>query len=222
MLAFVAAIITVAGRGAGRTWWLVAAGFGVFAIADAIYLYEVAIDGYRENTILDAGWPLAFLLLAVRRLAARTAPRRPPPARRGHAGPARGAGVVAIGILVLDHYARQNDLAVWLASAALGVIVVRFALTFRENLRMLQASEADATTDALTGLANRRALAEDLTPRRGPAASSRCSISTASSPTTTRSGTPPATRCSSASGATSSPRSATRAAPTGWAATSSA
>jgi diguanylate cyclase len=38
LLAFVAAVITVAGRGAGRTWWLVAAGFGVFAIADAIYL----------------------------------------------------------------------------------------------------------------------------------------------------------------------------------------
>ena len=168
LLAFVAAIITVAGRGAGRTWWLVAAGFGVFAIADAIYLYEVAIDGYRENTILDAGWPLAFLLLAV----AAWQPARRLDARRlrgaGMLALPTGAGVVAIGILVTDHYARQNDLAVWLASAALGVIVVRFALTFRENLRMLQASEADATTDALTGLANRRALTEDLTTAEGP------------------------------------------------------
>ena len=117
-------------------------GFGVFAIADAIYLYEVAIDGYRENTILDAGWPAVFLLLAF----AAWQPARRLDARRlrgaGMLALPTGAGVVAIGILVTDHYARQNDLAVWLASAALGVIVVRFALTFRENLRMLQASEA--------------------------------------------------------------------------------
>ena len=50
----------------------------------------------------------------------------------------------------------------WLASAALLVGVARFVLTFRANLRMLQRSEREATTDALTGLGNRRALSLDL------------------------------------------------------------
>ena len=39
---------------------------------------------------------------------------------------------------------------------------MRFALTFRENLRTLGLSESEAATDALTGLGNRRALIADL------------------------------------------------------------
>jgi two-component system, cell cycle response regulator len=168
LVAFVTAVIAVTGRRAGRTWWLVAAGFAVFAVADTIYLYEVAVGSYRDNELLDAGWPTAFVLLA---LAAWQ------PARRVDARRLRGAGmlalpaiagVVSIGVLVVDHYAHQNDAAVWLASAALGVIVFRFGVTFRENLHMLRASEEDATTDALTGLANRRALAEDLATAERP------------------------------------------------------
>jgi two-component system, cell cycle response regulator len=162
LLAFVTAVITVTGRKAGMTWWLVAAGFGVFAVADTVYLYEVALGTYRENTLLDAGWPTAFMLLAF----AAWQPARRLNARRLHGAgmlalPAL-SGVTSIGILVVDHYSHQNDAAVWLASAALCVIVVRFGVTFRENLRMLDASESEATTDALTGLANRRALGEDL------------------------------------------------------------
>ncbi len=162
LLAFVAGIITVAGSRGGRTWWLVAVGFAVFAISDGTYLYEVAVGGYREYTLLDAGWPIAFTVLSF----AAWQPRRSLDARRLRGArmlalPA-GAALLSIGLLVYDHYARQNPLAVWLASASLGVIVLRFGLTFRENLNMLRTSECEATTDALTGLGNRRALAEDL------------------------------------------------------------
>ena len=73
-----------------------------------------------------------------------------------------GATLAALGLLLVDHYTRTNELAVWLASAALLVGVGRFVLTFRANLRMLQRSEREATTDALTGLGNRRALTLDL------------------------------------------------------------
>ena len=168
MLAFAVAVLTVMGRRAGRTWWLVAAGFAVFAIVDAIYLYEVARGTYREWTLLDSGWPAMFLLVAF----AAWQPARPIDGRRlrspGMLALPAGAALLAIGILVLDHYTRQNPLAVWLASAALALVVVRFGLTLRENLRMLRASEQEAATDALTGLANRRALAEDLASAEGP------------------------------------------------------
>src|SRR3954452_23572268 len=49
-----------------------------------------------------------------------------------------------------------------MASASVLAVVSRFGLTFRANLRMLHASEDEATTDALTGLGNRRALQRDL------------------------------------------------------------
>ena len=42
-------------------------------------------------------------------------------------------------------------------------VVVRLALTFRENLQLLEGTRRQALTDALTGLANRRKLMDDLT-----------------------------------------------------------
>ena len=66
----------------------------------------------------------------------------------------------------------------------------------------LRSSRAEAATDKLTGLPNRRALIDDLdraVARGARRTRSRSSTSTASRSTTTRSATPPATRCCSAS-----------------------
>jgi two-component system, cell cycle response regulator len=162
MLAFVFAVMTVTGWRAGRTWAVVALGFVVFAVGDTIYLYQAAVGTYVEYTLLDSAWPASFTILAF-------AAWQPP--RRLDAGRLRGWGmlvvptvlaIVALGMLVVDHYARVNGLALWLAAATGLAVVARFALTFRENLRMLRESEFEATTDALTGLGNRRALMRDL------------------------------------------------------------
>src|SRR3954451_1981043 len=57
LLAFVVAVITVTGRRPGRTWVLMALGFGLFAVIDTIYLYQTALGTYVEDELLDAGWP---------------------------------------------------------------------------------------------------------------------------------------------------------------------
>ena len=49
-----------------------------------------------------------------------------------------------------------------LAAASLLAVMVRSMLTFRDNVAMLRASRVEASTDALTGLGNRRALAREL------------------------------------------------------------
>jgi diguanylate cyclase (GGDEF)-like protein len=162
LLAFVFAVMTVTGWRAGRTWGVLALGFAVFAVGDTIYLYQAALGTYVEYRVLDVVWPASYVLIAFAAWQ---------PATRLDAGRLRGWGMlvvpgtlalVSLGILVIDHYARINGLALWLASATGLAVVARFAYTFRENLRMLRASEAEATTDPLTGLGNRRALMRDL------------------------------------------------------------
>ena len=98
----------------------------------------------------------------------------------------------------------------------------------RERADAAARDAADAFTDALTGLGNRRRLMRR--PRAGiraqrapaPARRSRSSTSTASSATTTASATAPAMRCCEGSAGASRRRSAITARPTASAATSSA
>ena len=72
------------------------------------------------------------------------------------------AGLIAIGVLVYDHYHRLNSFALALAVATLVVILVRTRMTFRENGRMLERIHRQAITDSLTRLGNRRSLVTDL------------------------------------------------------------
>jgi diguanylate cyclase (GGDEF)-like protein len=164
LLAFVVAVMVVTGRKAGATWWLLGLAFATWTVADLIYLYQTAKGTYQDFTPLDTAWPAAYVLiaLATTRPAVRLDTRQ---LRGGMLVVPAACTLVALGLLVADHYVRLNATAMWLASAAVLAAVVRFALTFRENLRTLGVSEQDAATDALTGLGNRRALMRDLEER---------------------------------------------------------
>ena len=70
--------------------------------------------------------------------------------------------LLAIGVLVYDHFAQLSVLAVALAAATLLAVIARLALTFRDNRRLYELTRAEATTDALTELGNRRKLLSDL------------------------------------------------------------
>ena len=88
MLAFVIVVMTVTGRRGGSTWVLLALAFAVWAVADSLYLYQTASGTYQEFTLLDTGWPAAYVLIAF--AAWRPARRaRRAPAAREHAGAPR-------------------------------------------------------------------------------------------------------------------------------------
>ena len=161
LLALVVALITITGwRGAGAWRWI-AASLVVFAVADSVYLIQVAIGSYAPGDLVDLGWPTAAILIAV---AAWTPERAIDdiPERPQILVPAI-AGFAALGLLVFDHFVRTNLLALTLVTASILLILVRLYLTVRENARMLEASRREAATDALTGLGNRRQLSADLT-----------------------------------------------------------
>jgi diguanylate cyclase (GGDEF)-like protein len=71
-------------------------------------------------------------------------------------------GLAAVGVLAYDHFSRLNGLTVALSAVALLLVLVRTALVFTENQRVLARSRREALTDPLTGLGNRRSLMSDL------------------------------------------------------------
>ncbi len=157
-------VVTVFGLNGWRpdpVWLVLGGGLALTAVADGLYLVQSATDTYVEGTLLDVAWPVSALLVAV----AAWQPARKRIAIRDWliiAVPV-GCGLVSVELLVYDHFERSVNLAaVSLAAWALLLALARMALAFLENQRTLSQSHAEARTDSLTGLRNRRSLLADL------------------------------------------------------------
>ena len=162
LLSAVFGVFSLTGWRPGPRWLLLGLGALSTTIADAVYLFQSAAGTYVEGTWIDILWPLAMLLVASAAWARDESRKGLDVEGRPLLAVPAVCALVATGILVYDHFARLNLLAVALATATLGLVVVRLALTFRENRRLFELTREEATTDALTGLANRRQLLADL------------------------------------------------------------
>ena len=137
-----------------RTWVLLAASVLAFWIADSVYVVADATGTYTQNDWYNALWYWAPVLAAL----AGWLPRRVSvsvPGRvsaRGIVMPVAFASV-AIAILVWSSFDRVGVIAIVLATGSLSVVMGRLVLTWRENARLLRASQDEALADALTGLA---------------------------------------------------------------------
>jgi two-component system cell cycle response regulator len=157
-------VVTVFGLNGWRpdpVWLLIGGGLALTAVADGLYLVQSATDQYVQGGLLDVAWPASALLVAV---AAWQPSRRHITIRDWLiiAVPAT-CGLVAVQLLVFDHFERDvNDAGVSFAAWALLLALARMALAFLENQRSLTTSHAEARTDSLTGLRNRRCLLADL------------------------------------------------------------
>ncbi|MGH3064720.1 MAG: bifunctional diguanylate cyclase/phosphohydrolase [Gaiellaceae bacterium] len=145
----------------GRRWLLLGLGAFATAIADSVYLFQSANGTYMDGTWLDILWPASMLLIGSAAWAHDQRTRLEVEGRPLLAVPIACA-LLATGILVYDHFRTVNLLAVVLASAVLLLVIVRLGLTFRENRKLYLLTRHEATTDALTGLGNRRKLLLDL------------------------------------------------------------
>jgi diguanylate cyclase (GGDEF)-like protein len=146
-----------------RTWMLLAIGISTFWLADSLYLVRTAEGTFVSGGPIDTGWWAGMFLIAL-------AAWQPPPPRvsRPAEGGVRliavplGFGLAGLALLVYGSIADLNLLAVGLSAASLLAVMVRLILTFRQNVAMLRASRAEALTDHLTELGNRRALGRRL------------------------------------------------------------
>jgi two-component system, cell cycle response regulator len=160
LLGLVVAIFGLNGWRLDPIWLLLGGGLALSAVADGIYLVQTARDTYVEGTLLDAAWPWSVFLVG---LAAWARPRDRLAIRDWvvMAVPL-GCGVLAVQLLVYDHFERSNPVSVSLAAWALLLALARMTLSFLENQQTLSKSHHEARTDALTGLPNRRSLMADL------------------------------------------------------------
>ena len=162
MLALVIGVLAASGWQLTRRWAGLALGLAVFAVADTLYVFMIAEGTYEAGTLIDSGWVLASTITAL----AAWQPERAAATRfvRGWSAFVFPAvfGMIGLATLVYDHFHRVHLLALVLSSACVAAVIVRMMLIFRENLDMLRVSRIEATTDALTGLGNRRKLLADL------------------------------------------------------------
>lgn len=147
---------------AERTWLLITLALLLFATADVVYL-SVGGQSTTALSLASVGWPLAFLLLATASWLPTTesAGAAAPSGRRRIVVPVLMA-VTGTVLLAVGSFIHIGPVAVGLGIACLAAVLARLVITFDQNTRMLEASEEEALTDALTGLANRRALMADL------------------------------------------------------------
>jgi two-component system, cell cycle response regulator len=161
LLGLLAGALTTSRWGARGAWPLIAGALILFGASDVIYL-SVAGQSTEALNLASIGWPLAFLLLAAAAwLPQTTVEAAKARTRRSIVLPIVLAATVVC-LLAIGNLAPIGAVAVGLGVASLLAVLARLAVTFALNTRMLASSERDATTDALTALANRRSLLADL------------------------------------------------------------
>ena len=144
LFSLVVGVLILTGRRNSGTWIVLALGFAIFALTDAVYGYQNAANTYVENTILDAGWPAAFALLAA---AAWQRPSRVPTSRLEGWQSAVLPGVFGLAGLSVLIYAGEHHVytvAVALAAASIVAVIARMALLVAQrmhDLAVLGASE---------------------------------------------------------------------------------
>jgi diguanylate cyclase (GGDEF)-like protein len=161
LLGLTVAVLVLHGRRGGRAWALLAAGFGLFAFADSLYLARLAADTYTAGTVLDSLWVIALVIMALASWQPLEKPGNVDPGHLGVLMPPLLFAVAALGLLVYAGVAHVSPVAVALAGTAVLAAMARAALTVRE-IRGFHEARRQAATDELTGLPNRREFGSQL------------------------------------------------------------
>jgi diguanylate cyclase (GGDEF)-like protein len=156
-------------------WLLVAAGCALNAVGDTFNLFQLSSEPSHLGSIVDGiAWPGALLLMSA---AVWVRPPRPDllsyQPTPGFLLPALGA-CSALAVLLVGSLRQLDHVAVALAATTLVVAGVRLALSATSLRRLMDERHIQSRTDQLSGLGNRRRLADTLdgyfTALREPAA----------------------------------------------------
>lgn len=167
LLALLVAVSAVLGLRRDPVLWLLGAGVLANLLGDILNLDLQATGTYSQGGPLDLTWLGGMALMAL--AADRSLRSSVPAANRDEAAGARvgwrmlavpmACNIASLAVLAAGWGDRYPAAAAWCAIACVGAGFVRTMLTFRE-VRSFHEFRAQARTDELTGLPNRRALLE--------------------------------------------------------------
>ncbi len=159
LLVLLVGVLALLGWRPGGAWWALLAGVVLFIASDTAYLLLSAHDTYVDGGLTDAGWPLALVCLAGAAVRPAPAPRLVQPGGVGALFVPAACATLSLLLLWWGSRDSVDPVAGVLYLAAVLVAVARTLLTFRAVGALAQ-SRAEARTDDLTGLANRRRFSE--------------------------------------------------------------
>jgi diguanylate cyclase len=153
------AIVAGAGR---RAWWLVATGCGVNAVGDTFALFPGPAASHLGSVVCAIAWPIALLMMSIA-VWVRPAPLdvlaiQPAP---GFLLPGLG-GAAGLTVVLVASVGRVDLAAIALAAATLVLVGARLVMSLGSLRRLTEARHRQAITDQLTGLGNRRRIADVL------------------------------------------------------------
>jgi two-component system, cell cycle response regulator len=162
LLGLVVALLGLTGWHPDRGWILIGVGLALSAVADGIYLMQTIEGTYDNDTLLEALWPMSTLLVGAAAWQPATRAERATHQSLRVVLVPFASGLAGLILLAYDHFDRVNGVTLALTAAALVLVLVRTALVFSENQRMIDRIHEEARTDPLTGLRNRRSLMDDM------------------------------------------------------------
>ena len=163
LLGLVAGALSMTGWRLSSSWGWIAGALVVFLIADGLYLHGISSGTWSSGSLVGVGWPLAAFIMGV---AAWFGPSDRSTEASSSASTAAvpvAFGVLAVGLLVFDHFQTLNALAVALGATAMLAVLARVLVATRAHDRLLMRARADAVTDPLTALPNRTLALDRLT-----------------------------------------------------------
>ena len=160
LLSMVVGVVALTGWRPGRAWTPLLIGLAAMAAADVAYTLQSTDLGLPEGLWVEPLYLIAAAFLAVAAWQPPGASIHSRPRSRGWRElmvPVVFAGVM-IGLALMQHASSATGLSTVIRAAAVVAIIVRLAISDRENKRLLD----QVRTDPLTGLASRGALQIDL------------------------------------------------------------
>lgn len=161
MVSMVVGVVALTGWRPGRTWSLLLAGLAALVVADVAFTLQSTEGALPGGEWIDPIYLIAAVCLGAAvwqptAAAEITSPRRGDN-RREVIVPALFAGVM-IGLFGMQYFSATSGLSTVLWASTMTAVIVRLAMSDRENKALLE----QVRTDPLTGLGNRGRMQVDL------------------------------------------------------------